>query len=77
MRLQRQGWDLMHMVELSRLEGQIDLVLEAYERMKSENQQLRQQLAASVQERAALKNKNQELAAQVRDIISRIKEDMP
>lgn len=67
----------MHMVELSRLEGQIDLVLEAYERMKSENQQLRQQLAASVQERAALKNKNQELAAQVRDIISRIKEDMP
>lgn len=67
----------MHMVELSRLEGQIDLILEAYARIKEENQQLKRQLAQSIQERATLQTKNQELASQVRQILSRIKEDMP
>lgn len=66
----------MAAVELGLLEQQVTRLLQAYSSVRRENQQLKQQLAASMQERANLQTKNQALAKEVKHIISQLKDEM-
>ena len=66
----------MATVEISLLEQQITRLLQAYSSVKQENMQLKQQLAASIQERANLQTKNQALAKEVKSIISQLRDEM-
>ncbi|MDF1796884.1 MAG: hypothetical protein P1U63_10145 [Coxiellaceae bacterium] len=66
----------MYTVELGRLEKQISILLDAYVALRHDNQQLKNQLASSIQERANLQTKNQQLAKQVKTIISQLRDEM-
>lgn len=66
----------MATVEIGLLEQQITRLLQAYSSVKRENLQLKQQLAASIQERANLQTKNQALAKEVKSIISQLRDEM-
>lgn len=67
----------MNAVELSDLELQIDSLLNNLNRLKMDNQALRNQLAVSAHERSQLHEKNQRAAMKIRRIISQLKEGMP
>lgn len=66
----------MNTAELSNLELQIDSLLDNLNRLKSDNQALRNQLAMSMQERSQLQEKNEEAAMKIRRIISQLKEEL-
>ena len=58
------------------LEAKVDALIKRMNSLKQENEQLRQKLSQSVAMRVNLQEKNQELAKQVKRIISQIKEEM-
>ena len=58
------------------LEAKVDALIKRMNSLKKENEQLRQKLSQSVAMRVNLQQKNQELAKQVKRIISQIKEEM-
>ena len=66
----------MSTVKTHLLEQQVTRLLQAYSAIKRENTMLKQQLAASVKERANLQTKNQALAKEVKQIISQLKDEM-
>ena len=66
----------MNTAELSDLEVQIDSLLENLNRLKTDNQALRNQLAVSIRERSHLQAKNQEAAMKIRRIIRQLKEEL-
>lgn len=67
---------MMSIVELNNLEFQVDTLLSNLEKLQSENQQLRSQLANSNRERGRLKEKNQKAATKIKRIISQLKEEL-
>lgn len=66
----------MNTAELSDLELHIDSLLENLSRLKTDNEALRNQLAASAHKRSQLQEKHQEAAMKVRRIISQLKEQL-
>jgi len=66
----------MNTAELNDLEIQVDSLIRNLERLKTDNQALRNQLASSARERSNLREKNQLAATKIRGIISQLKEEM-
>ena len=67
---------LSHMLELSELEYQVDHLLRSLERLKSENNALRQKLAIQVRERSLLIEKNIQAAQKIKKVITQLREEM-
>lgn len=66
----------MNTAEISDLELQIDSLLDNLNRLKTDNQALRNQLAVSARERSQLQEKNKEAATKIRTIIGQLKEEL-
>ena len=66
----------MSIVELNNLEFQVDTLINNLEKIQSENQQLRSELATSNRERTRLQDKNQRAALKIKRIISQLKEEL-
>ncbi|MFQ6274948.1 TIGR02449 family protein [Coxiella burnetii] len=66
-----------HTLELSELEYQVDHLLRSLERLKSENNALRQKLATQVRERSLLVEKNLQAAQKIKKVITQLREEMP
>ncbi|AML47969.1 hypothetical protein AYM02_01065 [Coxiella burnetii] len=66
-----------HTLELSELEYQVDHLLRSLERLKSENNALRQKLATQVGERSLLVEKNLQAAQKIKKVITQLREEMP
>ncbi len=66
----------MNTTELNDLELQIDALIQNLERLKADNDALRNQLASSARERSHLQEKNQQAATKIHGIISQLKEQM-
>lgn len=66
----------MNTIEISDLELQIDNLIRAMERMKTENQSLRHKLSNSSQERARLQDKNKRASIQIKQVIRQLKEEL-
>ena len=62
-------------LELSGLEYQVDHLLRALEQAKSDNQNLRQKVAAHSRERSVLIEKNHHAAKKIKKIISQLKDE--
>ena len=60
----------MSIVELNNLEFQVDTLIRNLEKLQSENQSLRSQLAASNRERSRLREKNQRAVVKIKRIIT-------
>lgn len=66
-----------HTIELSELEYQVDHLLRSLERLKTENNMLRQKLANNARERSLLVEKNLYAAQKIKKIIAQLREEMP
>ncbi|MBT8506526.1 TIGR02449 family protein [Coxiella-like endosymbiont of Rhipicephalus sanguineus] len=66
-----------HTIELSELEYQVNHLLRSLERLKTENNMLRQKLANNVRERSLLVEKNLHAAQKIKKIIAQLREEMP
>jgi uncharacterized protein (TIGR02449 family) len=67
---------MMNTIELNDLELEIDTLIGNLDRLKADNQTLRNQLAASAHERSQLQKKNQEAAMKIRGIIGQLREEV-
>lgn len=66
-----------HTIELSELEYQVNHLLRSLERLKTENNILRQKLANNARERSLLVEKNLHAAQKIKKIIAQLREEMP
>lgn len=66
----------MTTLELSGLEYQVDHLLRYLERLKAENNSLRQKLSSSIRERSKLLEKNRKAAVKIKKVITQLKEQM-
>jgi uncharacterized protein (TIGR02449 family) len=66
----------MSIVELNNLEFQVDTLINNMEKLQSENQSLRNQLAVSNRERTRLKEKNQRATTKVKRIVTQLREEL-
>ncbi len=66
----------MNTLELSGLEYQVNHLLHVLDRLKIENNTLRQQLASQTRERSQLLEKNQYISERIRKIIAQLKGEM-
>jgi len=66
----------MTTLEFSGLEYQVDHLLRFLERLKAENNSLRQKLSSSIRERSELLEKNRKTAVKIKKVITQLKEQM-
>ena len=66
----------MSTVQLNNLEFQVDTLLHRLEKLQTENQLLRSQLAHAHREKMRLKDKNQKAVIKVKRIVSQLKEEL-
>lgn len=64
----------MNTTELSDLEIQVDYLLHVTQKLKNENNQLRDKLASCIRNNTLLKERNQQAANNVVQIINQLKE---
>ena len=66
---------MMKTIEISGLEYQVDHLLRTLDRLKMENNTLRQRLESSTRERSYLIDKNRRIAANIRKLIAQLREE--
>ena len=67
---------MMSTVQLNNLEFQIDTLLHRLEKLQTENQSLRNQLAHTHREKMRLRDRNQKAVTKVKRIVSQLKEEL-
>lgn len=67
---------MMNSIELSGLEYQVDHLLHTLERLKIENNTLRQKLANSVRERSFLLEKNKQCAEKIKKVTHQLRKEI-
>ena len=66
----------MEAMELNSLEEQVDQLLSALQRLKYENASLKQKLNQNAKEQRLLQEKNQKAAAQIKQVINQLKDEI-
>lgn len=66
----------MHMIELSELEHRVNYLLRYLERLKVENNGLRQKVANQARERSLLVGKNLQAAQKIKKLIAQLREEI-
>ena len=67
---------VMHMIELSELEHRVNYLLRYLERLKVENNGLRQKVANQARERSLLVGKNLQAAQKIKKLIAQLREEI-
>lgn len=65
-----------HTIELSELEHRVDHLLRSFERLKVENNALRQKVVNQARERSLLVEKNSQAAQTIKKLIAQLREEI-
>lgn len=70
------GKPYMKILEFNDLELQVDQLIRALERLKTENMSLHNKLTGCARERARLQEKNRKAAIKIKQVINQLKENL-